>query len=30
MRWIVEYTLGLGIVLYHTLLMAWEERAALA
>ena len=30
MRWIVEYTLGLGIVLYHTLLMAWEERGALS
>jgi hypothetical protein len=30
MRWIAEYTLGLGIVLYHTLLMAWEERTALS
>lgn len=28
MSWIFEYTLGLGIVLYHTLLMAWEERVA--
>jgi hypothetical protein len=30
MRWIAEYTLGLGIVLYHTLLMVLEERAALS
>jgi hypothetical protein len=26
MSWIIDYTIGLGIVLYHTLLMAFEQR----
>ena len=30
LSWVVDYTLGLGIVLYHTLIMAWTERQALA
>ena len=28
MRWIAEYTIGIGIVLYHSLLLIIEEARA--
>jgi hypothetical protein len=27
-RWLAEYTLGVGIVVYHTILIALERREA--